>query len=580
MSKWLLISVLMFFSIICFSQTLPSFTVAINYNGETKDFDKTKVLNMARGGQGISGNLSWMPKFYDKLVEIGIDEFRVDWLLSNRFYNVVTRSNGVLKYDFTNLDKTIIPMISKGIKPLMCMTYMATPLGKDSFPPNNYEEYSATIRAYVQYYKDKGYTGWAWESHNEPEGFTKLTPAQTYAMFKAFSNAVKSVDPTARVGGFGAVGLDWIGYIRSFLDYYKADGQKPDMDFFSFHQYGRNSWEYVPTIESEFTKRALPIPDLYITEWNNHWGTSPGQGNYGISGAGNSFDTNVNATYIAKKLFSSYLFGNVKKIYYFNFADTNSSKLYTGDMGIFTVDSYHRKSGANTFLMYNRMHDQLLTSYVSGANTADRNSYGFATVDKEANRTSIIMWNYQNAETLSKLIITNLPVLPEGWEYKADKYLIDSTHGNHFHDYSNGWIYLSKSKNEDIKVEKTISIDSRTLYAIDTLAKYSVVQYIVEPRLSTTGLNETYQKKKALNVVPGIVESQTQINFRLETPGNAKLMVCDISGNQFIKKDMGFSDSEINQQYQLNVGFLQSGVYFVVLYCDDRKVDCARFIKK
>ena len=56
--------------IVVTGQSLPSFQVSTNYRYRTTAFDKTKVLNVARGGQGISGNLSWMPKYYDKLVEI------------------------------------------------------------------------------------------------------------------------------------------------------------------------------------------------------------------------------------------------------------------------------------------------------------------------------------------------------------------------------------------------------------------------------------------------------------------------------------------------------------------------------
>jgi hypothetical protein len=233
--------------------TLPLVTVTADYTNVVSSYDKTKVLNVARGGHGINTDLTWMPGFYDKLVEIGVDEFRIDWLLSDWFYQVVSRDGiGELEYDFSRLDKIILPLAQKGIKPMMCMCYMASALGDNEGPPNDYNEYKATIKAYVQHYKDLGYTGWAWESHNEPEGFTNLTPAQTYKMYRYFSAAVKEVDPSARVGGYSSVGRDWMGYVNSFLDLYKTDSEKPVLDFFSFHQYGKPSWEYVPQIENAF----------------------------------------------------------------------------------------------------------------------------------------------------------------------------------------------------------------------------------------------------------------------------------------------------------------------------------------
>ena len=100
-------------------EVLPLVSITSDFNSQTSVFDKGKVLNVARGGHGINTDLTWMPGFYDKLVEIGVVEFRIDWLLSDWFYTVVSRdSNGALKYDFTKLDKIILPMAQKGIKQL------------------------------------------------------------------------------------------------------------------------------------------------------------------------------------------------------------------------------------------------------------------------------------------------------------------------------------------------------------------------------------------------------------------------------------------------------------------------------
>lgn len=579
MNKLIILLVLLFRFIPAQTQDLSKYILYTTYNSATTTFDKKKVLNVARGGHGISGDLTWMPKFYNKLNEIGIDEFRVDWLLSNRFYNVVTRNtSGKLVYNFTNLDKTLVPMLQKGIKPLMCMTYMATPLGKDSFPPNNYNEYAEVISAFVKYYKDMGYTGLAWESHNEPEGFTKLTPQQTYQMYKVFASAVKSVDATARVGGFGAVGLDWIGYIRSFLDNYKADNAKPDMDFFSFHQYGNDSWHYVPTIENEFKTRGLTIPDLYITEWNNHWGTAPGQGNFGKSGPGNSFDTNLNACYLAKKMFLAYQYPNVKKIYYFNFADTDKSRLYTGDMGIFTWDSYHRKSAANTFWFYNRLHNKMLTSFVSGAGT-DRNTYGFVTVDMDSSKLAIILWNFQNKPVEFKTICSSLPVLPDNMEYSVEKYLIDSVNGNHYHDFKTGWIYANKSLNEFAKIVKTYTMPTNSVNITDTLTKYSVVQYIVRPTIKTTGIQALKDIITDFRIFPNYCKSVLNIAFSLSETLPVQISVVDVTGRQCMIVDKGLINENQSQNFPVDISSLQSGVYSVVLISGNRLVKAGRILK-
>jgi hypothetical protein len=571
---------LIFVTTSLFGQSIPVAMASVNYSSSTITFDKTKVLNVARGGQGISGDLTWMPKFYDKLVEIGVNEFRVDWLLSNRFYNVVSRNgSGTLVYTFTNLDKTILPMAQKGMKPLMCMTYMAGVLGKDSFPPNDYAEYKATIKAYVQHYKDLGYTGWAWESHNEPEGFTKLTPAQVYTMYETFSAAVKEVDPTARVGGYGAVGKDWISFLRSFLDIYKADTSKPVMDFYSFHQYGKESWEDVPVIESAFTDRGLTVPNLYITEWNNHWGSAPGQGNAGL--VGGSFDTNVNATYIAKKMYNSYLYPNVKKIYYFNFADTDPTKKFSGDLGIFTVDAMHYKSGANVFKMYNSLYGSMLGASISGTGTSTKNVYGLFTVDKTTQKIAAIIWNYQNSSVSFKTVLSNLPTLPVGWEYRVDKLLIDSTHANFYNDFKSiPWISIRASPNEKAAVVESFRVSGNLISHTDTLQKYSVVQFFIEPQLSNTAVDIVKSERVKLIVAkPNVFNTSTEISYSNNGNKDVSLLLYGLGGN-LIKVLSSGNNSTGSHTVTLQGNGLSSGMYFLALKSGKSLIDSTIIVKQ
>jgi hypothetical protein len=110
-----------------------------------------------------------------------------------------------------------------------------------------------------------------------------LHPHKPIKCTGTFAAAVKEVDPSARVGGYASVGRDWMGYANSFLDLYKNDPEKPVLDFFSFHQYGKPSWEYVPQIENAFESRGLAVPDLYLTEWNNSYGQGYEEGNLGTS---------------------------------------------------------------------------------------------------------------------------------------------------------------------------------------------------------------------------------------------------------------------------------------------------------
>lgn len=459
---------------------LPLVSVTADYTSVVSTFDKNKVLNVARGGHGINTDLNWMPGFYDKLAEIGVDEFRIDWLLSDWFYQVVSRNgSGELQYNFSKLDQIIVPLAQKGMKPMMCMCYMASALGNNDQQPNDYNEYKSAIKAFVQHYKDLGYTGWAWESHNEPEGFTKLTPDQTYKMYKYFAAAVKEVDPTARVGGYGSVGHDWIGYVRSFLDLFKNDSEKPVMDFFSFHQYGKPSWEYVPEIENAFQSRGLAVPDLYLTEWNNSYGQAVGEGNLGTTGGG--YDTHINASYVAKKMYNSLDYPNLKKIYFWNFADADPAKKFAGDMGLFTVDR-HRKAAANTFYFFDQLHGSVLHALYSGVGTQARDAHGIITVDNASKKMAMVFWNHQYDKIELKSKIDNLPALADGKKYQVKKMLVDATNGNYYYDYKNGFSGTGVGPNENAKIVESFEFDGTSFAHADTLAEHSVVLMLVEPK--------------------------------------------------------------------------------------------------
>jgi hypothetical protein len=319
------------------------------------------------------------------------------------------------------------------------MAYMASALGPQDGPPNNYDEYQAAIRAYVQHYMEQGYSGWAWESHNEPEGFTTLTPAQTYQMYHAFARAVKEVDATARVGGYGAVGSDWAAYMGNFLDLYRADvnaGTAPPMDFFSTHQYGGDDFAQVTYAENAFFNRGLTPPELYLTEWNNAFTAGALEGQAGTVGGG--YDTTTNAAYVAMKLHSALSYYWLRRACFWNFADTQAGQAFSGDLGLFTVDA-HRKAAANVFWMFNRLGPTMLPVTGAGVGTSTKRVYALASKDSSSGRVAVVLWNFQTTGVELSLTLSNLPFASLAKNIRLTRHLIDATHGNFYHDYLNGY---------------------------------------------------------------------------------------------------------------------------------------------
>ena len=457
--------------------------ISADYSGNIGGIDPAKILNVARGGQGILADHKWMPIFYDKLVEIGIREFRIDWLLSDNYYQVVSRNtSGILVYDFSRLDQVILPLADRGIKPIMCMAYMASALGPTTGPPTNYPEYQEVIRTYVRHYARLGHTGWAWESHNEPEGFTTLTATQTYQMYAAMARAVKDVDSSARVGGYGAVGEDWASYMNTFLDLYRAEvlaGTAPPMDFFSTHQYGGGDFHEVTYAENQFFNRGLTPPEIYLTEWNNSFGSGPTEGNAGVVGGG--YDTNHSAAYVAMKLGRAFDYFWLRRACFFNFADTNSGQTFSGDLGLFTVDG-HRKSAANVFWMYNRLGPTRLPVTASGTGTSNRNVHAIASKNSATGETSVILWNFLNQGVELQLTLQNLPFVASGTKVRLERHLIDSTNGNYYHDFVNGHTASTPGPNEYTPlVESSLLQPFSSLVRGEYLPPRSVIQLRLIP---------------------------------------------------------------------------------------------------
>lgn len=448
---------------------------------DVRRFDKSIIANVARGGYFINQNPNYLPHYYDTLQEMGVEVFRVDWILSDLFFGVVSKDDsGEIQYNWDKLDTVVIPMLEHGIKPMFCMNYVAGALGGygdnpqpgdeykgGMYPPSDMEEYAEVIRAYVQHYKDLGYTGLYWESHNEPEGFTYITSDKAYEMYKYFSEAVESVDPSANIGGFGAVGMAWINYLRDFVNRWANDPDgRPRMDYFSFHQYARDDFDYYTQgVKQAFIDAGVKeedIPPFHITEWN--------------SGGDRNGDTNENASNTAKMMYAAVMNPSIERIYMWNAVDAgNGADLFTGEKSPVTIDS-HRKASGNVFLMYKNLEPNIVNT---DFDVEDKKKNGIITKSDDGNRVSMIFWNDTDSETSFDINLSKLGMSDDNM--KITKYVIDENHGNYYKDYEEGRIGYDVGPTENMGIaESCITVGTDTFERTETLPEYSVVQIILE----------------------------------------------------------------------------------------------------
>jgi hypothetical protein len=493
--------------------------VAVDYAVAAGPLDKDRILNGSQGGYAAMRDLDWLPRAYDDLAAIGFKSIRLDHLVNDKFYRVVSAdAAGKLRFDFSRLDRVIRPMLAKGITPFMCLSYCPDVLipagGSDGSPPKDLGRWQQIVRAYVQHYKDLGHTGWCWEVWNEPdiEWFFRGTAGQYVEMYAATVAAVKEADPTAKVGGAADAGVLSAGArLGPLLDYVKSHPAVP-LDFVSYHKYGGSTRDEKPPydlgwnvdeVRGMLTARGLAPRPIYVTEWN----LTPVMD----AGAGADSDTHRAAAGLAARLFNALddgwspgfsrsaeeptsastlkppKGGTPTKVFYFAPLEGYRPKqAFGGDLGLLTVD-YHKKAAYNVFKMFYDLGETRLGAVVSGppgvAGAKGHPTYALATKDKDASRRRavVLLWNYSPRPAAFRLAINNLPCAA-GEKILVTRYRIDADHGNYYKDYASGWRGDKPGPSEELRpVDRSTVVATVRLERTIAMSPFSVVELVLEP---------------------------------------------------------------------------------------------------
>ncbi len=238
------------------------------------------MLNGSEGGYLTMQNLHWFPEETGQLSSIGVQSVRLDHIFDDTFYHLVNEdSSGDITYNFTYLDKQILPMVKSGITPFVSLSDMSAALGSNvEGPPTSDSAYAAAVSAVVTHYADLGYTGWDWEIWNEPDVSSEFTgtEAQYEAMYAAAAPAIKAADPTAQVGGPAVLNLS-DSWTDTFLSYLQANASIP-FSFLSYHSYDTTNFSSSTTAEADLADYGFSDIPVYVTEWNNSTSMTEGSG--------------------------------------------------------------------------------------------------------------------------------------------------------------------------------------------------------------------------------------------------------------------------------------------------------------
>jgi xylan 1,4-beta-xylosidase len=235
----------------------------------------------------------WQQQLRRCHAELGFRYVRFHGLLSDDVGTLVT-NNDALLYSFFNADQILDFLLSIGMKPFVELSFMPTALASGSktvfhyrgnvTPPRDYTQWATLIHTLVGHWVDRygvrEVAEWFFEVWNEPnlKAFWTGTRRDYFKLYRVTAEAIKSVDPSLKVGGPATARDEWI---EEFLEFCAA-GHVP-VDFVTTHHYPTdalghegddtetqlaNSRRGLLREWAQNTRRRAGTLPVYYTEWN------------------------------------------------------------------------------------------------------------------------------------------------------------------------------------------------------------------------------------------------------------------------------------------------------------------------
>jgi len=242
---------------------------------------------------------SWRQDIDRARAELGIKRVRFHGILNDEL-GVYTKT--FQRYDgtpnFRNVAEVYDGLVARQLAPFVELSFMPSQLasGPQYFgfykgnitPPTSYDAWGAFIKEFglflVNRYGLAQVAQWPIEIWNEPNllhVFWMGNQGDYFKLYKAAAVALKSIDPSLKVGGPVTASTDWLPEFLSF-----CAGENAPVDFVSTHIYpgdnqrklfGDDSHRPISAVVPEALKRArekvsasdFPKLPLYINEWSS-----------------------------------------------------------------------------------------------------------------------------------------------------------------------------------------------------------------------------------------------------------------------------------------------------------------------
>ncbi len=308
--------ILLFCLLYSFYIDAPAFTqVAVNTGFRSLHVDAGKVADTIRSFQGLNGApspvMAGLPSLVRQYKDLRANMVRTHdlmgpteldskfsegdallaWLIpdSAQRADVVKAGNASIifpdwsadpeksaNYNFPPTDKVLAAIRASGAE---IYYRVGRSWGANIDPPVDFDKFASVVEHIAMHYNQ----GWAngfhydiryWEFWNEPDGlFWSGTPEQFYSLYGKTALALKSVDPTLKVGGDGkAFAYDDGPYREGLIDYCAA--HKLPLDFYSWHTYADASADpydavrLARQIRGILDSHGFPKAESVLSEWN------------------------------------------------------------------------------------------------------------------------------------------------------------------------------------------------------------------------------------------------------------------------------------------------------------------------
>ncbi len=256
-----------------------------------------ECVGAGRANEGLRAD--WQQQLSYVRKECGFRYIRMHGLLTDDMAVYTEDSKGNPVYNYMYIDVLFDFLQSIGMKPFVELGFMPAALASGSktifwwrgnvTPPKDYEKWAGLVRDLTRHFTERygadEVKTWYFEVWNEPnlDGFWAGSQSDYFKLYTYSANAIKSVNPSYRVGGPGTAGAAWEPEMIAY-----CDKNNVPIDFISTHAYGvkqgyldefgnsgtvldKNPMSVSGDVlqsRKEIAGSAMPHLELHYTEWS------------------------------------------------------------------------------------------------------------------------------------------------------------------------------------------------------------------------------------------------------------------------------------------------------------------------